>query len=131
MSAFVCSARHVAEVAKAIVELTGAKGGPQLIAFALARENIASVCYRYADDKESNYAEFHGQCVTESYAPREVTDPVAVLHLAHCLDYQSCEHDGWGKSTAKRMLDDLCFKIDPTDSIHNTSTYNATPYYLD
>lgn len=64
----------------------------------LWQENRVSVNHRYHDGDEIDvlYAfQRHGQ------------NPVVVLKLIDCYEYQSCEHPGWKESQAKRLCDQL------------------------
>lgn len=64
----------------------------------LWQENRVSVNHRYHDGDEIDvlYA-FH----------RYGQNPVVVLKLIDCYEYQSCEHPGWKESQAKRLCDQL------------------------
>jgi len=64
----------------------------------LWQENRVSVNRRYHDgDPVDIEYRFH----------RTRLDPVIVLKLIDCYEYQSCEHDGWSESQAKRLCDQL------------------------
>lgn len=65
----------------------------------LWRENDRSVCARYKGDENSAQA--------DGYRFKMQTPPkaVEVLKAINCLEYQSCEHDGWKNSTAKALLE--------------------------
>lgn len=85
---------------------------PRAIGQALWRENVESVTYRYGlknrdDDRAGELAQY--EAMIEAYEPRELTAMKAggVLKVAHCFDYQACEHDGWETSKAKAALDSL------------------------
>lgn len=76
---------------------------------ALLAENIASLRYRYPDswaeqvDIDVNGFEFRFDA---HFCSRMGTNlPIAVCKLCDCYDYQSCEHDGWKESFAKRFSD--------------------------
>lgn len=68
----------------------------------LWQENVASVCALYEDDTADTYGHVF------EYAYRDphyvLTHPEALQAVA-CLKYQSCEHEGWETSEAKRCLD--------------------------
>lgn len=86
------------------------------VAVILARENIASVAYRYPHDGEGERPgpvgiptdlDYTLLCV--SAARRHLVyavelDPAQILKAADCLEYQSCEHPGWEKSVAHELL---------------------------
>lgn len=108
MSAFVVSKKHIAALANFAVAkkvwLGNHSAGPgdyESIYKTLAAENVRSVCHRYADEKTENYADFlkptgRGKSV--------VIDPVSIIKLAQCLDYQSCETDDWKETPACAIL---------------------------
>lgn len=69
----------------------------------LLRENLASVDYRYQGRLEES--EFKAPEVYEfRRVPHGALHPAWVLKALHCLEYQSCEHDGWESSTAFRVV---------------------------
>jgi hypothetical protein len=85
------------------------------LGFILWAENVASVRYRYpdvdTDEMPGTYDDdqpevTHGYTYTDR--PRQPR-PTAVqaLKLISCLDYQSCEHDGWKDSEAFAILASL------------------------
>lgn len=62
----------------------------------LLAENIASFNYRYkvtVDDR----------MVYDAFVTS--LRPIDVIKACDCLEYQSCEHDGWETSTAKAIVD--------------------------
>lgn len=120
MSAFVCSEQHIGALARYMAEADR----PWDEAFArtfrlLMDENIASVCHRYHDDDPSEYA----YVVTEDTynASPVLTDPVQVLGLCNCLEYQSCEDaDAYYDSPAWAMLNRIrCKAIDQLPGVHD------------
>jgi len=94
----------------------------------LYQENIRSVSARYPSDtfetlpgpieKEPaltvNYNEF------EALAH---TDPVTILKLADCLEYQSCETDDWEKTAAYELLERI-----RKAAIHRLPGYDEAPW---
>lgn len=104
-------------------------------------ENLKSVASRYpgdgsgerpgpiglADEDIKTY-EFTGE-------PRPLT-PVEMLKAIRCLDYQSCEHDGWGESVAYKALEQLTdAALDRAgltdDNYHNSPEYDKAPWGFD
>ena len=88
MSAFICSDKHFAVVAKT---LFGSPREAQHFADALKRENIKSVNHRYNE-------RFRFRSVNLDAATKEDTDLYwghDILVLLNCIDYQSCEHPGY------------------------------------
>lgn len=88
----------------------------QAVAAELIKENIASVAYRYPDDKEGDrpgqaglkdaeIVEATGLWVSY-YLKAGKTVPIGhVFKLCDSLEYQSCEHPGWEGSRTKKQLD--------------------------
>jgi hypothetical protein len=75
------------------------------VANMLWRENKASVLARYGrDDDYSAIEEIKAREIGVFHAE---IDPVQVLKSCDCLEYQSCEHDGWEASEAKAFLEAL------------------------
>jgi hypothetical protein len=75
---------------------------------ALLAENIASLRARYPDDWQemvdidvNKYRYRHDAHFVTSTRNLAIT----VIKLIDCLDYQSCEHEGWRDSWAKRFCD--------------------------
>lgn len=68
----------------------------------LAQENLRSVNHRYAEDEP---LEFGGFCFADRGSRGGTITPVEIIKACHCLAYQSCEHDEWEGSEAKRILD--------------------------
>jgi len=64
----------------------------------LVDENFKSVNYRY---NESN------QPYKYIFEQVRNINPIQVLKAINCLDYQSCEHNTWKRSNARKILDDI------------------------
>jgi hypothetical protein len=72
----------------------------------LLAENEKSVLHRYPGDTLDNAPGKIGERST-NYNFREfypALTPVQAIKACHCLEYQSCEHDGWQQSPAFRIL---------------------------
>jgi len=71
----------------------------------LWRENLASVAYRYPDDRDGerpgpdDFRDHHVDSYRYRRYPGRV-DPQVVAAAAQSLAYQSCEHPAWKTSTA-------------------------------
>lgn len=104
----------------------------------LVNENVASVSHRYSepgrivyygaemaatmDDLDPDQGELPGPNDAYYMAPYVYSDPGHILSpgevfkAINCLDYQSCEHDGWQTSEAYKFLETLrdsaCRKVD-------------------
>jgi len=122
MSAFICSDEHFVELAASMAGETShfpyafpgqfAEGDTDAqrctrIANILKNENVRSVQYRYnhreADDLPGAASD---QLVVtqQDINMREVTDPVHILGMCRCLDYQSCENEDWDGTLAFKVL---------------------------
>lgn len=73
----------------------------------LLEENETSVGHRYPGDHPEELPGAAGETAA-GYRFRRYTPaipaglnvPLVILKACHCLEYQSCEHDGWPQSTA-------------------------------
>lgn len=110
MSAFVCGNSHVTALAAFIIRheiqpywsgtaftfKNAAEAGAILHA-----ENVASVNHRYRDNDKPNFK----LC---PIASRKHYEPIEIIKMARCLEYQSCEHPSWKTSLAKEAIDAIC-----------------------
>lgn len=110
MSAFICSDKHISALVnwaarnkcdywpEGAVRRSNVECHEKEVFKMLLAENYASVNYRYNEEDEPE----------GTYDPKAlVTDPVHIIKMCHCLDYQSCEHPGWADSRAKALLDQI------------------------
>jgi len=72
----------------------------------LIDENVASVCYRYQEEDDSNLPgpldEYWLEEYEYSHNPLARTPtPEEGLKLISCYEYQSCEHAGWNASCVR------------------------------
>lgn len=72
----------------------------------LWKENHRSVNYRYGERRRTPSYTFTG-----IEAP---LDPVVMVKQCGCYSYQTCEHPGWDKSKAKRLIDALAVHLRAT-----------------
>lgn len=92
------------------------------IANLLWRENIKSVSARYPNESSETLP---GPLEHETITARDFRhtfdsiNPVQVLKACDCLEYQSCEHDGWIESEAHTILNRL-----RRDAIHALHGYD-------
>lgn len=79
---------------------------PSQIGQALIHENFLSVNYRYRTDDETPVYRFR-PVWSGRVKPGTVRllTPIDIIKLAHCLEYQSCEHPTWHASFAKDFLE--------------------------
>lgn len=102
MSCFICNDLHISVLAHfaARFNCDGEKMTPKNIGLLLHSENVKSYNARYEDDQQ--FYTYHHKSDIRAY---DYVPVVQVLKAAQCLAYQSCEHDGWQSSKAKRILD--------------------------
>jgi len=86
----------------------------------LWRENVVSVAYRYslATRNAAELAEYEADVEGYDYsAPDTCADcglgSAEIIDAIDCLDYQSCEHDGWSASAACALLNELRIAFPP------------------
>jgi len=73
----------------------------------LKAQNYASVNYRYKDN-----AEYMAECYqpTPEYIYRDdvpVLDPIAIIKICNCYDYQSCETPNYESTLPARIIDSI------------------------
>jgi len=110
MSAFLCTPTHMA----AVVSWASKNGSiacswagfgaatPQGIATMLHQENIKSLRTRYPDTFQEFGPPHEFTACEIASAPKLST--VGCLKAIACIEYQSCEHEGWSSSRAARFL---------------------------
>jgi hypothetical protein len=74
----------------------------------LWRENVTSVAYRYnlATRDATELAQYEREVEAYTFEPCAPTAQ-EIDSAIDCLDYQSCEHDGWEASEAYALLQQL------------------------
>jgi hypothetical protein len=74
----------------------------------LWRENVISVSFRYNLPMRdaTELADYEGDVEAYEFAPCDPTGE-AIDAAIDCLDYQSCEHDGWEASAAYALLKNI------------------------
>ena len=79
---------------------------PAAIGQALVDENFRSVNHRYRTEEVPPRYRHRSRLVGNvGGATKRTLHAVDIIKLCHCLAYQSCEHDDWEASWAKRFLD--------------------------
>lgn len=123
MSAFVCSPSHIGLLAAYAVKTSSVihvwreptwLETAQQVAKELARENIRSVAARYPNDKDG---ERPGPCLKDDdildasacYAAHyldnwDTPEPVQILSMCQCFDYQACETEDWRATKAHQQI---------------------------
>lgn len=126
MSAFVCQPEHIGLLAAFLA--TDQEKRNHIVreekatrfAITLARQNIDSVAFCYPDDKDGERpgpAGLLDQQVIDLaglWAVHYVRNPkqrtlTEIIKLAHCLDYQSCETDGYESATANKLIQQIIY----------------------
>ena len=110
MSAYMCGEYHINSIVRyaSVHKVTyfdgrdwkDVKGREQDVIEMLQAENAKSVNHRYSDDEPEAgyvYAKDGGKALGH----------IEVIKACHCLDYQSCEHDAWEASAAKKLLNSI------------------------
>ena len=123
MSAYLCDPAHLAVLAVRLFPNDPTKA--ERAARILLKENVRSVHYRYAHHADCTtpektchafltltYNEYVDRTVSltqdpQLHAQALALHPGRIVGLAQCLDYQSCEHEEWRTSAAKRLLEKL------------------------
>lgn len=88
---------------------------PDQIGQALWDENVRSVNARYREQSEFEIYKFRAVYKLPGKDGRYLA-PIDIIKICQCLEYQSCEHDGWQDSFAKDFLDrvvDACIRALP------------------
>ena len=115
MSAFLCNPTHIG-ILSAFVAVESGEDASK-IAQILATENLKSIDFRYPDMPRMAAEEFLGMTNQEyinacvNLSERLEVDirkipPQRIWGMAQCLEYQCCEHPGYRRSRAARILKD-------------------------
>lgn len=110
MSAFVCSQLHLDTIVSAAAYFKAGYSineqayeyvaeNKQWVAEQLYAQNVASVNYRYSDNEPTD-----GYVFKEVTNPANLQNPVAILKLLDCYDYQSGEKDGYAQTIAAQIV---------------------------
>jgi hypothetical protein len=120
-----CSDAHISALVNAAVgyELGGAgftSEEPAELIAELVTENVKSLEARYGkraalEDAPGPHRFISGQALPALH----------VMKLAQSYEYQSCEHDGWETSKAKRWIDNLISGL-----IYSLPGYDAAPWSI-
>ena len=135
MSAWLCSAEHIAEIVRHTGNMygkdAGALGfnpitkksygyGPKALAELLATENLRSLMARYPEDYKGlkDFTEYFADCRNKAKGKARVSTE-KLIGLLRSYRYQSCEHEEWISSDAywitRRMLDKRYNTLVPTE----------------
>lgn len=122
MSAWLCSDKHIFELAKYYAEKCQPYSGNK-ISFAdaaqlLYDENCKSLAARYGDEATPIF-------IPTNYVP--TIDNIFVLaKQVDCYSYQSCEHDEWEASRAYKMCETIKYYL-----FSNHPDYDVAPWGID
>jgi hypothetical protein len=119
MSAWIVSKAHIDVLTAGLVQHGFIKEEERAtIGWYLWKENHASVNYRYSEHTK-----------TPAYTPTTVPEGLRVgaVHIVaavHCYNYQTCEHDDWEQSNARRFTMALLGAVSdlPTLVAHDKGT---------
>lgn len=120
MSAFMCDDRHISALACYAAEHLQAiwHRSAQEFAELLHAENVRSVNARYNRSDEPIF--------TFEFVDVRNVSQIRVIKAAHCYAYQSCEHDGWEHSEAKRVIEAI-----ESEAASRLPDYDAAPWGWD
>jgi len=124
MSAWLCSDKHIFELAKYYVEQCQSytashnKLSFKAAAQMLYDENCESLAARYGDD----YTPIN---IPENYVPT-IRNIFALAKAVDCYSYQSCEHDGWEASKAHKICKSILSHL-----LTNHIDYEKAPWGVD
>jgi hypothetical protein len=124
MSAFVVSKRDIDAIVTIALELGVSTRPANLLGRLLWEENVKSVAARY--DMPARHADEHAAYLAdiEAYRHEPLTlSAGAAAKIVDCYDYQSCEHDGWDASEARRVTAHLSVRLP-----HKGPDYDAAPW---
>lgn len=122
MSAWLCSDKHIFELAKYYVEKCQQYSSTKLTfkqaAQHLYDENCESLACRYGDD----YTPIK---IPANYVPT-IDNIFSLAKQVDCYSYQACEHDGWEASKANA----ICVSI-MSHLLSNHADYEAAPWGIE
>ena len=125
MSAWIVSKKHI-DVLVAAADLPTQAERNELGQL-LWDENHKSVNYRYTEQRPTPRYTFT--------APPAPLNTPTILKQINCLDYQSCEHEGWGSSKAFAWLKKLEEMLVPANQtaaqMEATPEYNKAPWGIE
>ena len=122
MSAWLCSDKHIFELAKYFVDNCQQYSSDKINFKAAAQflydENCESLGARYGDDYNPIF-------IPITYKP--TIDNIFVLaKQVDCYAYQSCEHDGWETSRAYKMCEAIKYSL-----LNNHPDYEDAPWGIE
>lgn len=98
MSAFIVSNEHIASLVNfAVVNDVIPVQKAQVTATLLLDANVTSVNTRYNESTTAT--------IDYNATPKKLLTPIQAIKAAQCLEYQSCEYEGFEISTAKKIIE--------------------------
>ncbi len=100
---------------------------PNLLGQGLLDENYRSVNARYRRDDPVPVYVFRPTTtgVVDHDGTTRALEPLDIIKLCNCLEYQSCEHDGWDTSWAQAFLQSVV-----RAAVRRLPGYDAAPWGL-
>lgn len=147
MSAYLVPRHHIDRLVATITRRDGLHGWhvgreftfcrdktPDEIGRILWLENVESLKARYPNDgsgQRPGCGETDEEVAAYTYRESHALTPPEAVKAAHCLDYQSCEHDGWAESEACAILQAFVWDIaSEQPGYEDASGWNATEAYI-
>lgn len=131
MSAYMCSDRHLTALAAYAVRnnlagvVDAGQGALTMVAevyLLLWRENMASLDARYPGDDTKGLAR---PGPIDNRAALEQFPLLHIIKACHCYAYQACEHTGWERSRAKKLVE-----LIEAHAVRKLPGYDAAPWGL-
>lgn len=137
MSAFICSDYHISVLADYGTRPRRNHHGlwadgrywtaRDAVFQALFAENVRSVLYRYPDDTlDSAPGPIGPKGSFDHRAVNRVSDPVTIIKLCHCLEYQSCEAPDHKETVAFQLLQAI-----EAEAVRSLPGYDKAPWGID
>jgi hypothetical protein len=100
----------------------------------LVTENVKSVEYRYpshakSDDLPGPYEAYYRK--PYKFERKDLNTRAEIANAIACLDYQSCEHDGWASSEASKFLERLSAALRLPDDLDSMPGIDKAPWGFD
>lgn len=120
MSAWIVSRQHIDHIVTAVIRAELVADTPDNIGRMLWRECLASVAYRYPNDKDGDRpgpVDFRDSDVdTYTWTEQAELEPGVLVSTVKSYRYQSCEHPGWETSEASAIARKLLAGLAGTEA---------------
>ena len=110
MSAFIVSKAHIDVIVRGLCESETVPLDPTEVGRVLWNENLLSVAARYPNDVSGDRpgdGDTDAQIAAYIYQRPPTVPQTWLANAIECLNYQSCEHDGWASSDANAWITTL------------------------